>query len=387
MSEKKINISPPKEVVDQLSIQDGQQLPAILDTKRLLIERREVKEAHELPSWTFFLTTGLAALFFYLITTVEGVNQVNLTGDYSIMFFVLVLAGLLGVIFFSIHFVLNRKLFLGEFDGRVFWRMFPIILASFIAIMLTVLLGFSWLLGQVFNSASFDRITSTIIFAVMTYAFIFLASQLAKQIRASWLTSLFTVIISSGVLISMAANGSRQWWQTNLSFLGTDDASASWGFNLTLILSGFILLALVDYLFVALRQRYGKSWRLLILRILLSLLSLDLAAVGYFPNNINSHAIHIDVSNYLVYIIIILVFGVRWLLPNITRDFLIMSYVIGASLVFLATAFRVVHYLSLTAFEMSAFVLAFTWLASLINRLEVLLMPEKKIIYISVFEE
>ena len=41
-------------------------------------------------------------------------------------------------------------------------------------------------------------------------------------------------------------------------------------------------------------------------------------------------------------------------------------------------AFQGIHYLSLTAFELSAFLLAFAWLIRLITHLEGLLSPETK---------
>ena len=58
------------------------------------------------------------------------------------------------------------------------------------------------------------------------------------------------MVIISGVLLAMATNSNKKWWQVNLSFLGTENANDAWGFNLTLILSAFIFFAFVDYLFV-----------------------------------------------------------------------------------------------------------------------------------------
>ena len=87
----------------------------------------------------------------------------------------------------------------------------------------------------------------------------------------------------------------------------------------------------------------------------------------------------------LLLIIIALIISVRWLLPNVTKDFLIMSYAIGGMLVVLQIAFQGVHYLSLTAFEISAFLLAFTWLIRLFNHLEQLIVTDKKIVHLTLF--
>ena len=144
------------------------------------------------------------------------------------------------------------------------------------------------------------------------------------------------------------------------------------------MLSALILVALVDYLFVALGEKYGKNRKLMAMRVMLTLLGLDLGAVGYFPNNASSHFLHTRVAGYLVLIIIVLIISVKWLLPEVTKDFLIMSYAIGGMLVGLEIAFQGIHYLSLTAFELSAFLLAFAWLIRLITHLEGLLLPDTK---------
>lgn len=140
-------------------------------------------------------------------------------------------------------------------------------------------------------------------------------------------------------------------------------------------------------MFVAITQRFGNSWKLTTLRVLLTLLGIDLGAVGYFPNDARSHLIHTDVAGYLVYLVIILIITVRWLLPNVTKDFLMISYTIGGLLIFLEFLFQGIHYLSLTAYEMAAFLLAFTWLVLLLNKLEALIGIEKKVLYLDLVEQ
>ncbi len=383
MANERLNIVLNQDIIDQLQLAKGQELEAELYADRLVLQKEEDPERRSLSSWVLIIATVLLSLLFYVISSSQGKDQILLVGDYSIITFLIGFGGVLGMAIFTITFIRNRHLFLGGLKARVFWRMLPVIIASFTVILLLALLGFGWLLEQIFTGASFDKLTATLILGASTYAVSALWGQIAEQIRASWLTSVFTVIMISGIFISMATNSSLQWWHFNLSFLGTQAAKESWQFNLTLMLSALILVALVDYLFVALGEKYGKDWKLRTMRILLTLLGLDLGAVGYFPNNASSHLLHTRVAGNLVLIIIALIISVKWLLPKVTRDFLVMSYVIGGMLVGLEIAFEGVHYLSLTAFEISAFLLAFTWLIRLINHLERLLIPEKKIITIT----
>jgi len=171
----------------------------------------------------------------------------------------------------------------------------------------------------------------------------------------------------------MAVNNQKYWWQHNLSFLGTSNASSGWQFNATLIFSALLMVALIDYLFVSLNEFFAGSRRLILLRILLTLTAVNLGLVGVFPNNAASHDLHDQVASFLVFFIIALVVGVRWLLPAVTTDFLVLSYGVGMTLVVAELLFRVLGYLSLTAFEMIAFLLAFGWLLMLFDRIEALI--------------
>ena len=85
------------------------------------------------------------------------------------------------------------------------------------------------------------------------------------------------------------------------------------------MLSALILVALVDYLFVALGEKYGKT------EINGNACHVDttwarFGAVGYFPNNASSHSAYKS-SRLLVLIIIVLIISVKWLLPEVTKDF------------------------------------------------------------------
>lgn len=171
----------------------------------------------------------------------------------------------------------------------------------------------------------------------------------------------------------MAVNNERYWWQHNLSFLGTRNASSGWQFNATLIFSALLMIALIDYLFVSLQEYYPGSRRLILLRALLTLTAINLGLVGVFPNNISSHYLHDQVASFLIYCVLALIIGVRWLLPQITKEFLYLSYGVGAALAVAEVLFRGIGYLSLTAFEMLAFVMAFGWLLMLLDRIESLI--------------
>ncbi|WP_054655314.1 hypothetical protein [Secundilactobacillus silagei] len=159
-------------------------------------------------------------------------------------------------------------------------------------------------------------------------------------------------------------------------------ANNSWQFNITLMFSALIMVALIDYIFVSLNAIYPHSIRLLTLRILLTAMSIDLGAVGFFPNNAASHDIHDRLASFLVYFIIILIVGIRWLLPRIPSAFLQMSYSVGAILVTAEVLFKFVGYLSLTAYEIIGFTLAFGWVVLLLQFLQELVDKGTRVFYV-----
>ena len=176
-------------------------------------------------------------------------------------------------------------------------------------------------------------------------------------------------MIIGGMLFSMLTNSTRDWWKYNFSFLGTAKNSANLQFNVTLIFSGLLMMALVDYLFVNLQQKY-PGIKTQLLRWLLYGEAACIAAIGLFPNNPKFHILHDRISMWLVYIMLILIVAIRWILPEVTKQFLVTSYVIGAVMGAEYIIFKLANYLSLTAFELIEFALSFSWLLLLLQNIE-----------------
>nr|WP_246287292.1 DUF998 domain-containing protein [Lacticaseibacillus absianus] len=309
----------------------------------------------------------------YAYWVMQGYETMSLTGGrYSVASFVIGCGLVTGVLMFAGFFIKTRNEGENRFSRQIYWRNFPVILLAFGVILGLALLGIFWVFGQMFPGASFDLVTAALVFLV----FILIANACmvaaALSINAAMLSTLLTLVVITGVVISMAANGERRWWQYNLSFLGTKMASYAWQFNLTLVMSALLMIALVDYLFVQLHEQYPHNWRLTTLRWLLTLVAVDLALVGLFPNDASSHLLHDEAAGMLVTIITVLIIAIRWLLPGVTREFLYGSYAVGGVLMLLNFGFRLFRYPSLTAFEIQGFALAFGWLLLLFNRIRVL---------------
>lgn len=370
-----VKMTLPARVVDQLKVSAGDTVKLELRNHNVLLQSADSERSlfQRISLW-WYLAPGLfCSVVFNVFFAVKNRNQIPLSGETSLATTVILMGVIMGTILFGIFFIRERRNQTNAFSRNVYWRNFPVVILSFALILGIALMGVFWLFNAIFNGATFDRLTATIIFFVfetmINYVMIFAAFSLSSRT----LIRLFTAVIVGGVVISMATNSSRRWWQYNLSFLGTHLAQNSWQFNMTLMFSALLMVALTDYIFVSLAAIYPRSLRLLTLRIVITLMAVDLGAVGFFPNNQRFHFLHDRVAGFLVYFIIGLIIGIRWLLPGISREFLRMSYTVGAILVVADVLFQFVGYLSLTAFEIIGFALAFGWVVILFQVLQELI--------------
>lgn len=357
----------------QLGVKSGEQVEVRIGADELKISTPKPVEVKK-RRWGMIILTFLMSCIFLGYFMVRKIYQVSLVGSESVATMVLLLTTLSGLMSFMVVFVrLKRQS--GSAVEAVSWRNLPTVALAFALISFMLMAGLFWIAGRLFKGASFDLVTSTALFALMTSVEIQAINSLVPQLSSRLLTNIFIAVIVSGVILAMISNQNLYWWKHNLSFLGTNKAVDSWEFNLALFFSGLILLALVDYLFASLKRIFPKSRQLLVLRILLTLLAIDLGMVGAFPNNLEIHSLHTRLAGYLIFLILGLIFGIRWLLPDISTDFQHISWMIAVALLAGEILFQVVGYLSLTAFEIMAFLLAFSWLVMLFERLNDYLEP------------
>lgn len=373
MEKKQFSITLPEKVVEEFDLENEDDVIVSIKDQKIVIEPKKKRAGNQTLSLRWFLipTSVISILFLgYLFYT--GKNQIALVGPGSIANYALSIGVLSGVLSFIFFFVKGKRDQITTQSKDIYWRNFPTILLSFIVILVFSLLVLFKVIGLVFIGATFDHFTSAMIFFLFAGVINYFMIYSALSITPAKLTSLLIFVIIGGVLLAMITNRDHQWWQFNFSFLGTIEAKNRWQFNVTLMFSSLLMVALIDGLFVELQKAIPNSRRLTTLRILLTLTALDLGAVGLFPYTETGRfqGVHNHVAEYLVYLIVILIVGIKWLLPRVTKEFLTISYLIAAALVAVVILFQGVHYLSLTAFELLSFMLAFSWIVLLLQNLQ-----------------
>jgi hypothetical membrane protein len=370
---KEYKVSLPKELDDDLSILDQEIISVKKEHQRLVIEKKKTPFETQNVSLRWFLLPALmCSVIFFIVFFTWGDKQISMTGDFSIATATMLL-GLISGSFSFISIFINRKRKEKNPElSDIQWRNVPTIIGAFIVILMLGILSFFWIIGMMFEGASFDIYTATAIFFIFTAIINYLMIYAAYSFTSSMIVTILIVVIIGGVFFAMLTNSESRWWQHNFSFLGTNEAASSWQFNLTLMLSALLMVALIDYLFVNLKKSGYTGFKVASLRVLLTMVAISLGGVGFFPNNGTGqlHALHTKAAEMLVYLIVILIVSIRWILPKVTKEFLTISYGIAAVLVACNFLFQNIGYLSLTVFELLAFGLALSWILLLLQHIQ-----------------
>lgn len=367
---KKYKIEIPASALKDTDFDLGDKLSLSVSHKQFNIRPANViDQLPQINIWFYTVPAFLMMIIFFVYTRSQDISQIALNGkDYSIANAATLLGVTCGLTIFVIAAVWTKMHRSGP-TKDLYWRNIPtIVIATGLILVFSFYAAF-WLLERMFMDASFDVYTSSVMIFMIVAAVNYIMINLAMTLTTSVITNLLTIMIIGGMVFSILTNSSRNWWKHNFSFLGTAKNSANFQFNVTLIFSGVLMITLVDYLFVNLQKRF-RGRRILILRWLLYALSACIASIGLFPNDPEFHVLHDRISMWLVYIILILIATVRWLLPRVTKQFLILSYAMGAIMGIEYIVFKLSDYLSLTAFELLEFGLAFSWILLLLQNIE-----------------
>ncbi|MFE7503716.1 hypothetical protein [Promicromonospora sp. NPDC057488] len=183
----------------------------------------------------------------------------------------------------------------------------------------------------------------------------------AVNLTPMMLALVLAVFLAVGVLASMLSATDPLWWQMNLSALGMSDDVSALAFNLTLIIAGAMVTTIAHYATAYLphsthREARGRRR----VRTALILIGVLLACVGIFPVD-DFFAVHTTAASGMVVVYVVLVARLRRLLPSMPRVFVLLGYVYVAVIVVLVIFF-VTGYYNLTAVELVAAVLIFSWI-------------------------
>lgn len=218
--------------------------------------------------------------------------------------------------------------------------------------LLAVILEYGFIDAEVFGLPSI--LIAGAISAVTAYLVFYSATHLDLQLLAVVLA----VFLVEGVIASMLTASDPHWWRDNLSALGMNDDISSLAFNLTLIVAGIIVTTLARYATRGIPTTRAHGIRNV--RVSLILVGLFLGCVGVFPVD-RFFAVHTGFASGMVVVFGVLVILLpRWI-PGMPRAFVLLGWLFLAITLVLSVLFAVGYY-TLTAVELVAGILVFTWI-------------------------
>ena len=215
-----------------------------------------------------------------------------------------------------------------------------------------------------FRDLVLNSLTSSTLVAVTAGVTAYALFLIASQISTKTLASLLALFLVAGVFASMLTADDATWWQRNFSALGMGGAGSAQAFNLTIIVAGFAMITLADYLTMDLRSRSGPRGINLrgvsVIRTLLIVIGVALTGVGLVPVDV-SVLFHNTFSTTALVGFAVLLVLVPTLLKGLPKGFVITTLVVIGVIVVGVVLFLTGYY-NLTALELVAVLVIFAWL-------------------------
>ncbi|NCU38536.1 hypothetical protein EOL96_05785 [Candidatus Saccharibacteria bacterium] len=251
---------------------------------------------------------------------------------------------------------------------KVFSLTFVIAMLGFL---LTSIVFF--VIQQAFQGVTFDTYASAVASATAAGIASYTSYLVAVTMTPMILSSLLALFLVSGVLSSAISNSDPNWWEYHFSSLGSGGSLSAGAFNITLIIAGLVIWVLAGILAGDLYelQRQQKTIyprRIKVFHWSLVAIGVALAMVGAFVYDVHV-TIHNSSAGSMAIVFLALVTALPYIVPNLTKAFYGFSYSMLAALAVAVYLFYGTGYFNLTAFELVAAAIIFTWLVVLVRQI------------------
>lgn len=333
---------------------------------------REIRETDAL-----IVGAGAFVLGFLAALICFGGRTLSITGPWSVG----VVAAIGGAVVAIVAFVLGRLALRAEAaeapeapaaddgtrDGfatpgqRLRWYDLGAIGFAHGAIALLGLFALASLIESGFRDAPVFALPGALLVAVSLALTAYVCYLSAAALSPTTISLILAVFLVIGALTAMVEATDPHWWRDNLSALGMASNASAPAFNGTLIVAGVMVTTIARYATAALpiqesRDRRGRD----IVRVGLIVMGLLLAAVGVFPVDA-FFVLHNTVATGMAVVFAVIAVGLPWFLRRISRVFVALGWVYVLVIAMLAVFFATGYY-NLTAVELIAGVLIFSWI-------------------------
>lgn len=213
-------------------------------------------------------------------------------------------------------------------------------------------------LSRSFQDATLFAVPSVLLASAAAAASGYYVFLSAANMNPLLLSTVLAVFLAVGGLTSMITASKPHWWKQNLSVLGITNDISGMTFTVTVIVAGIMITAIARYV-TGTGGRRPTSGELYARWSLITIGAL-LACVGLFPVN-RFFLLHNTVATGMTVVFSVLAVGVRWAIPGLPRAFILLGWVFIGVIASVAFFFWIGYY-NLTAVELVAAVLIFSWI-------------------------
>lgn len=263
------------------------------------------------------------------------------------------------------------------------------------------------LFQQAFIGLTLDAFAAALLLAMTAGAAAYLTAVNAQNLTTERVATLLGAFLVMGVLNAMMTTQQADWWQSNISALGTAHSGTAYTFNITLLVAGALIVTLAHFILAdlqhfsesdagavaftqiqTLRQQAGQRWlrffgargwaknvgrerylhpKLRPVYGCLVLMGVGLALAGLVPVD-ESELLHNTGATGMVVAWGVLVIALPWWIPGLGFTFHVASGVFVTGVVVSVVLYLPLGYYNLTGMELIAFALIFTWLILFIRQ-------------------
>lgn len=344
---------------------------------RRLREARAAATLHQMRETDALLTGAIAFVLGFLVASVVFWNRtLSITGAWSVgevaayggaaVALLSFLAGRIGLRLEAVEAPEKRDPDAAN-DGfaaagqRLRWYELIAIALAHAAVALLAWFGLAALLEAGFRDAPVFPFPGAVLVAVALALTGYVCYLSAIALSPTSISLILAVYLVIGALTAMLEASDPHWWRDNLSALGMSSNASSPAFNGTLIVAGVMVTTIARYATAALpvpepRDERGRT----IVRVGLILIGVLLALVGIFPVD-RFFLLHNTVATGMAVCFAGVVIALPWLLRRISRVFVVLGWVYVLVIALLGVFFATGYY-NLTAVELIAAVLIFSWI-------------------------
>lgn len=235
-------------------------------------------------------------------------------------------------------------------------------------------------LQRSFDGLEVDAAVGTVSVVAAAGASGYLVFLSVSDISTRKMATLLVAFMALSTLASIAAVEDEYWWEYHFSQLGTAGDFSAWMFNTTLIVAGFFVTTFTLYLrrdldVLVERGVLVHRWAPRLISIAFVVLGVMLAGVGLFPLDVNMAA-HNGCASGMAAAFAVMVLGSPYILRGLPRRFFVICFVTFGVLIGGFLLFTPIGYYNLTAFELVAFTVIFSWITVFIRFVDALVSTD-----------